>query len=196
MTWVALIRHGGTAWNDAGRIQGRADVPLNEAGRADILRRVLPPELSDVAWMASPLARAIETATLLGAPALTTEERLVEMDWGEWEGRTLASLRAELGPRMAENEALGLDFTPAGGESPRTVQGRVRSWLTEVAGNGQAVAAVTHKGVIRATLALACDWDMRGEAPVKLDWRWAHLFTVEPSGAPRPRRLNFPLTAK
>ncbi len=196
MTWVALIRHGDTAWNDAGRIQGRADVPLNEAGRAEVLRRVLPPELSNLAWMASPLARAVETATLLGARALTIEERLVEMDWGEWEGRTLASLRAEFGPRLAENEALGLDFTPAGGESPRTVQERVRSWLTEVAGNGQAVAAVTHKGVIRATLALACDWDMRGEAPVKLDWRWAHLFTVEPSGVPRPRRLNLPLTAK
>ncbi len=193
MTWLALIRHASTAWNDAGRIQGRADTPLSEAGRVQARRWVLPPEVSGAAWVASPLARAVETARLLGATPLTTDARLTEMDWGQWEGRTLADLRAELGPAMAENEARGLDFTPAGGESPRAVQIRVRPWLAEVAEGGQAVAAVTHKGVIRAILALAYDWDMTGEPPVELDWASAHLFRLAPSGAPRPGRPNLPL---
>lgn len=193
MTWVALIRHGSTAANDAGQIQGRADVPLSEAGRAAVARLVLPPELAEAAWVASPLARAVETAKLLGIGRLTTDARLIEMDWGKWEGRTLASLRAELGPAMAENEARGLDFAPLGGESPRAVQARLRPWLAEVAKRGRPVAAVTHKGVIRAVLAIACDWDMTGEAPVKLDWSSAHLFTVDGSGAVRPKRLNLAL---
>ncbi len=176
-----------------GRIQGRADTPLSEAGRVQARRWVLPPELTGAAWVASPLARAVETARLLGATPLTTEERLTEMDWGQWEGRKLADLRAELGPVLAENEARGLDFTPAGGESPRAVQIRVRPWLAEVAEGGQAVAAVTHKGVIRAVLALACDWDMTGAPPVKLEWCCAHLFTVDAKGRPRLGRPNLAL---
>ncbi len=193
MTWVGLIRHARTAWNDAGDIQGRADIPLSEAGRAEVAGRVLPPELAGATWVASPLARSVETARLLGADELAIEPRLIEMDWGEWEGRTLAGLRAELGPALADNEARGLDFQPAGGESPRAVQARVRPWLACVAKAGRPVAAVTHKGVIRAVLALAYDGDMRGKPPVKLDWACAHLFTLERSGAPRPRRVNLPL---
>ena len=193
VTRLALIRHARTAWSEAGYIQGRADPPLSERGRAEAARWVLPPELEGVAWVASPLARAVETARLLGAIQLTTEARLIEMDWGEWEGRMLADLRTEIGAAMAENEARGLDFTPAGGESPRLVQTRVRPWLAEVARGGRAVAAVTHKGVIRAILALACDWDMTGAPPVELDWSCVHLFRLAPSGAPRPERLNLPL---
>ena len=57
------------------------------------------------------------------------EPRLVEMAWGEWEGRRLADLRAELGDAMIENEARGLDFRPPGGESPRDVQERLKPLL-------------------------------------------------------------------
>ncbi len=115
------------------------------------------------------------------------------MDCGDWEGRTLDSLRRELGAAFADNERRGLDFTPAGGESPRAVQSRLRPWLAEVGAGGRLVAAVTHKGVIRAILALACDWDMTGAPPVELDWSCVHLFRLAPSGAPRPERLNLPL---
>ena len=94
MTRVALIRHGPTAWNEARRIQGHQDQPLSDAGRDEVARWRVPPEIAAFDWVSSPLIRAVETARLLGAPApLATDPRLVEMDWGEWEGHTLAELR-------------------------------------------------------------------------------------------------------
>ncbi|MEN8575482.1 histidine phosphatase family protein, partial [Klebsiella pneumoniae] len=69
------------------------------------------------AWT-SPLARCTETAALLGWPDARRDDRLAEMRWGDWEGRRLADLRAEGVAAMQANEARGLDFRPAGGESP------------------------------------------------------------------------------
>ena len=72
------------------------------------------------------------------------DPRLVEMHWGEWEGRLLAELRDELGAPMRENEARGWDFRPAGGESPREVWARIQPWLAEVAAAGEPTLAITH----------------------------------------------------
>ena len=196
MTALALIRHGATAWNEAGRIQGHADIPLSERGRQSLAGRGLPHELESAAWVSSPLRRAAETARLLGAGAVRIEPRLIEMDWGAWEGRTLAQLRAELGPAMRANEDRGLDFTPPGGESPRMVQARIASWLREVADTSAPTVAVTHKGVIRAVFALAVDWDMIGKLPARLEWMRAHVFALDNDGVPRVGCLNLPLTAR
>src|SRR3546814_19308546 len=46
-------------------------------------------------WLGSPLARARDTAAILRGNPVEAESRLVETDWGAWEGRTLAELRAE-----------------------------------------------------------------------------------------------------
>jgi len=107
------------------------------------------------------------------------EPRLTEMDWGDWEGRTLAELRAGLGRVMAENEAAGLDFRPSGGESPRDVQARLKPLLVELAVAGRATAAITHKGVIRAVYGLAAGWDMHGKPPHRLSSAAAHLFRLD-----------------
>ena len=138
----------------------------------------------------SPLARCVKTAALLGAPDAEREPRLVEMDWGDWEGESLAELRQRLGEEMRANEARGLDFRPASGESPREVTIRVKSWLREVAAAGVPTLAVTHRGVIRAILAEACGWDLRGKPPYKLDWTAVHLFGLERDGRPSIRELN------
>ena len=138
----------------------------------------------------SPLARCVETAALLGAPDAVREPRLIEMDWGEWEGRSLAELREELGEAMRENEARGLDFMPPGGESPRRVLSRLKPWLAELASENLPTLAVTHRGVIRAVLAAASGWDMRGPPPAKLDWSAAHLFTLDAGGRPHVLQLN------
>jgi broad specificity phosphatase PhoE len=138
----------------------------------------------------SPLARCVQTAALLGAPDATREPRLAEMAWGEWEGETLDALRARLGEAMRENEGRGLDFRPPGGESPRLVMERVRPWLKELAAAGAATLAVTHRGVIRAILAEATGWDMRGKPPAKLDWDAAQLFALDAAGKPAVLKLN------
>jgi len=197
MTRIALIRHGVTEWNEQGRIQGHTDTALSDAGRAAVRSWRLPSEIGTCSWAASPLSRARETARILGAPDdLTIEPRLAEMRWGDWEGRTLDALRAELGVAMQENESRGLDFRPPGGESPRDVQARVLTWLRERACTSGTTVAVTHKGVIRAIFALATDWDMTGKPAERLSWSAAHLFSLGSDGLPAVERLNLSLTAR
>ena len=192
MTQLAVLRHGPTEWNAAGRIQGHTDTPLSPAGRARVAAWRLPAELRGLALVSSPLARAVETARLIaGEPAL--EARLTEMGWGEWEGRTLADLRAERGADMAAMEARGLDFQPPGGESPRQVQTRLAPWLAATAAAGQDMLAVTHKGVIRALYAQAAGWDMMARPAHRLDWASVHLFHLDPDGVPHIDRLNLSL---
>lgn len=193
---VLLIRHGETPWNKARRLQGRADIELSEAARKRLAASRLPARLVPVDWFASPLKRATETARLLGAERVRIAPRLIEMDLGDWEGRTLAELRARDPGAMAANEARGLDLRPPGGESPRDVQERVRSWLAERAERDDLTVGVTHKGVIRAVLALALNWDMTDEPPVRLDWRAAHLFRLARDGSPAAEQPNIILCSR
>jgi 2,3-bisphosphoglycerate-dependent phosphoglycerate mutase len=182
---LALLRHGETAWSAAGRIQGRTDVPLLpgcEIKMSEVFR--------GMRIVTSPLQRCVQTAALLGAPDAAREPRIIEMHWGDWEGESFVALRERLGEAMRLNEARGLDFRPANGESPRDVRARVRAWLREVADAGQPTLAVTHRGVIRAILSDAFGWDMTGKPPAKLDWDAVHLFRLDGAGMPRVERLN------
>lgn len=176
MTRLALLRHADTSWSVEGRIQGRRDVPLLEGVGVEI-----PSSCAGMRIVTSPLLRCVQTAALIGAANAPREPRIVEMDWGEWEGERLSDLRERLGDAMAANEARGLDFTPPRGESPRMVLERVRPWLLEVS---VPTLAITHRGVIRVVLAAATGWDMRGKPPVKLDWRAVHFFELDERGRP------------
>ena len=186
---LLVLRHAPTEWNRTGRLQGRADIPLGAFGRECAKSWRLPAGWEGRHCLASPLRRAMETAFLLGLdPA--PEPALIEMDWGEWEGRTIAALRAELGGDMAENERRGLDFRPPGGESPREVQVRVAALFASLS---EPTIVVTHKGVLRATYALASGWAMAEKPGVKLADHCAHLFMAAPGGALSVKRLNVPL---
>ncbi len=187
MVLLAMLRHGDTAWSAEGRIQGRSDPRLTDEARAQLRRFRLPALCAGMRVVTSPLLRCVETAALLGAPQAEREARIAEMSWGAWEGRRLAELRAELGAAMAENEARGWDFRPAGGETPREVLARVRTWLGELTAP---TLAVTHRGVIRAVYAAAAGWDLRGKAPAKLAWDAVHVFRLDAAGAPAIEELN------
>ena len=186
---LLVIRHAATDWNEARLIQGRIDRPLSERGRAWASGARLPAGWAGARCLASPLARALETAHLLGL-APEPEPRLIEMAWGEWEGQSLACLRAGFGEAMAENEARGLDFRPPGGESPREVQARLKPLLADLT---SATIFVTHRGVLRALYALASGWDMTGKPPGKLENGCAHAFRVAPGGGVVVKALNLPL---
>ncbi|MBM3572012.1 MAG: histidine phosphatase family protein [Alphaproteobacteria bacterium] len=190
MTALALIRHGPTDWSETKRYQGRADIPLSESGRARVKGWRVPFPFRDFAWFSSPLARASETAEILGARDLVIDPRLIEMDWGEYQGFTHEDLKARYGAAIAENEARGLDFCPPGGESPREVIMRLRPWLIARARDNRPVVAVVHRGIVRAMLALATGWPMTGPQPAKLDWSALHLFKLAADGSPRVERLN------
>lgn len=190
MTLVAFIRHGATQWNVDGRIQGRMDTELSVEGQRALQGFRAPAALRNSRWHVSPLMRAVATARILGPGAFRIEPRLIEMHWGEWEGETLGALRMRLGDAMTQNEARGLNFQPPGGETPAGVQARLRDWFRDIAVPGRPVTALTHKGVIRAVLAMAYDWDMLGKAPQHLQWDAAHLFDVSARGMVVPVALN------
>ena len=191
MTRLLVLRHAPTDWNAAGLIQGRMDRPLSKAGRNLARWWRLPPDWAGARCLSSPLGRALDTARLLGLSP-EPDPRLTEMDWGAWESRNLAELRAELGEAMARNEARGLNFRPPGGESPRDVQERLRPLLEELAGG---TVAVTHKGVLRALYALATGWTMREKPQHKLRDGCAHLFWVEAGARLAVEELNISLEA-
>jgi probable phosphoglycerate mutase len=191
---LVAIRHAPTEWNQAKRLQGRTDVALGTAGIA-VAKSWRP----DAAWaayrvLASPLKRAQETARLLFPDRpIALDPRLMEMDFGAWEGKALADLRAEPGAEAEARERLGLDFSAPGGETPRQVQARIQPLLTEIAVAEQPTIIVTHKAVLRALLSLATGWAMLGKPPVKLKADSAHLFRLDRSGGISVERMNVSL---
>lgn len=189
MTDLVIMRHGPTAWNAEKRIQGHSDIPLSAEGRAEVSGWCVPSRFDEFHCLCSPLKRAVETAGILGLQAQPSEA-VREMSWGRWEGRSLPELRAELGPAMSENEALGLDFRPPGGESPRDVQDRLRPWLATLSGPTLVVA---HKGVIRALYAMASGWDMRDKPEIRIEEAAVHLFRLDDLGQPFVERMNIKL---
>jgi broad specificity phosphatase PhoE len=193
MTPLLFLRHGPTAWNTAGRVQGQTDVPLSDAGRAAVRRWRLDAAYFGYDWVASPLSRSQETARLLGVAACASEPRLAEADWGDWEGRILDELRAELGDALTENMARGLDLAPPGGESPRDVCDRLREWLIEIAPRARPTVAVVHAGVLRAAYTLATGWDMTRRSPLERGHGFGHLYDLAPDGRLTVRELNIPL---
>jgi broad specificity phosphatase PhoE len=92
-TRVYLVRHGETEWNAAERFQGTADIPMNDAGLAQIAQ--LAASLRDVAFDAaytSPLQRARHTAeAILDGRGLFAHAigELHELSYGEWQGLTI-----------------------------------------------------------------------------------------------------------
>ena len=92
---LALVRHGRTEWNRQRRMQGRADVPLDDHGRAqaDAVGQLLSRAVWSVV-VSSPLRRAAETARIIGARLgvvePVTDPRLIERDYGVAEGLPVA----------------------------------------------------------------------------------------------------------
>jgi probable phosphoglycerate mutase len=143
---LILVRHGESAWNAEGRLQGQADPPLSERGReqARRLRDVLG-ELGIDRALASDLVRARETAALAGFDLLPTDARWREIDIGAWTARFASEVPA------AELAAWRRgDHTPAGAESWAAFQARVAAAVDELSIAGGRWLVVTHGGCVRA----------------------------------------------
>ena len=193
MTILALVRHGLTSWNENKLVQGRSDIPLSKKGRMQVGNWRVPDGIKDFSIISSPLIRAKETARILFGMSIPTDDRLVEMNWSEWEGKSLTELRAKLGNLMEAWEAKGLDFRAPGGESPREVQQRLRPFMRETAKTKKNTLAVCHKGVIRAVYALSTNWDMTNKPPQKLRDDCVHLFELAKDGTPSVHQLDLPM---
>lgn len=125
---VVLVRHAQTAWSLTGQHTGTTDLPLTEEGRALTapLSRRLAKRRFDRVW-SSPLRRAEETCRIAGfAGQAELRDELVEWDYGAYEGRTTAQIRAE-----RPGWDLWRDGAP-GGESPADVSGRLDRLVAEL----------------------------------------------------------------
>ena len=140
MPVLYFFRHGETDFNVVQRLQGRTDTPLNARGRqqADICAGVLRDlfardghSAGDFAYVSSPLTRARETAARLGVTP-QTDPRLIEMSWGEWEGYTLAELRASFADIDELVRELGL---PAGELNTHLTMMQVKKAVTRLPGS-------------------------------------------------------------
>ena len=165
MTRLALLRHGHTAWNRAGQIQGRTDIPLDDEARAHLAQFSLPPEWVNADLVASPLSRAVETGQIVAGRTPRTEAALMEMNWGDWEGGQGAVLRADPESGYRDIESWGWSYCPPGGESPSALRDRLVPWMRGLKND---TVAVCHIGVMRVVLALATGWDFDGPAPFRI----------------------------
>ena len=157
---VYMIRHGQTDWNAESRLQGQKDIGLNALGRAQAsangtaLAALLGDSKHSYDFVCSPLSRTRETmerariAMHLPASGYRTDDRLVEISFGDWEGLTLTELKVRAPERLAARNATKWDFIPPGddAESYEILSWRIGSWLASVTGP---TVCVSHGGVIR-----------------------------------------------
>ncbi len=160
LTRLILVRHGRTEWNRRGRLLGTADIPLDSLGRtqADAVATRLAGEPVDAVY-ASPLARAAQSAAPIAARhrlAVAVDDRLREIDFGEWQEETGEQAARASGDYDRWREDPGAT-TPPRGESLVELRDRVRSALEAIvtARPGGVVVVVTHGGAIRAALLVA-----------------------------------------
>ncbi|MBZ9894850.1 MULTISPECIES: histidine phosphatase family protein [unclassified Mesorhizobium] len=164
---VYIVRHGQTAWNAEFRLQGQADTDINALGReqasanghrlADLISN--PAEFD---FVASPMRRTRETmeriraAMKLDPAAYGTDPRLVEVNFGDWQGFTFAELETQF-PGASRTRALDKwNFQPPGkdAESYQMLLERVKPWFDALE---RQTVCVTHGGVMRTLFRFVLD---------------------------------------
>lgn len=164
--WPELyfVRHGETDWNAEGRLQGQADTDLNDTGREQASRngRLLRELVSDPSgfdFVCSPLRRTRQTMQrirdAMGLPpeGYRTDPRLLEVHFGDWQGRTFAELETVDPGCFERREAQKWGFRPPGGgaESYETLMERVRPWFDSLSRD---TVCVAHGGILRVVFRL------------------------------------------
>ncbi len=148
---IYIIRHGQTERNRRRVLHGRSDFPLNEAGiaqareAADRLRG-----LSFDAVYASPLIRAIETAKIV-APDMEPipDDRLIEMDYGPYEGMGLGELAPEVLTFFSD---FVRNPAPPGMEPLGSVVQRAGAFLEDCCKGGGNILVSTHAIAMKGML--------------------------------------------
>lgn len=157
-----IMRHGETAWNVEGRLQGQSDTELNENGVR--LAKVTAEGLKNIPFdlgISSPLRRAKHTAELVLAGRnvpLTTDDRLMELSFGSWEGLGCRVNNFEI-PSEHFNDFYRdpFHFRPAGdGETIQEVCDRAEAFYHELTAKPElqdkTILIATHGCCMRALL--------------------------------------------
>jgi broad specificity phosphatase PhoE len=150
---LILVRHGESIGNAKGLLLGRLDAPLTERGLAQA-RTVGPLVANASRLISSPLERARTTAAALdtGLP-IEIDDRWIEVDYGEFDGRPLTAVPDQVWTRWRSDPG----YRPPGGETLTEVSARVRSACEELFAHdgegvrgGETVVVVSHVSPIKA----------------------------------------------
>jgi probable phosphoglycerate mutase len=187
---LIFIRHGQTDWNKEGRLQGGQDIPINETGTWQATRNgrrlkgVFEDEafkLEDFAFVASPLGRCIRTMGLVRQgldldpdAGFERDDRLREITFGQWEGKTFDDLHALDPQAVKEREADKWGFVPPDGESYQMLSQRMKPWLESL---DRPTVAVSHGGVSRAVRGLL--FDLESDEIPRLDVPQDKIYLVQ-----------------
>jgi broad specificity phosphatase PhoE len=161
MLHLYVIRHGETEWNKQKRSQGRLDSSLTDKGKKDA--RSLGARLQDTKFrqiISSPSGRTLETARLVKGERmipLMTDERLMEIDLGAWQGKTEDEIKSLYPEEFAAYWNEPEIYKSVGGETFLQVQQRLKDFLEDLektVSDGN-ILIVTH-GVVIKTLYLLC----------------------------------------
>jgi probable phosphoglycerate mutase len=167
-----IVRHGQTAWNAERRLQGHADIPLNETGMSEAeMVAVEYKGHSFAAVYSSPLKRAYETARIINRPhghEIKTHDALKEATYGSLEGIHIDDYQKKCAEhlesfrRMTYRERIHFKLVPDA-ESYFEIYERVKPFLDEVVANhlGEEILIVSHGGLMRAVIAVVGDIDVR-----------------------------------
>lgn len=189
MIRLALLRHGHTHWNRAGRIQGATDIPLDDQGRADLAEFTLPSPWDTADLWSSPLLRAAETARIVSDRDPMLAPELSEMNWGQWEGLRGVDLEADPKSGFRHIEDWGWQYHAPEGESPGDLLKRLTPWIDTLKRDA---VVVCHIGVMRVLLAQAHGWEFDGPAPFRIKRNRLFVLTVDGTritADPEPVRL-------
>ncbi|HEY5171127.1 MAG TPA: histidine phosphatase family protein [Acidimicrobiia bacterium] len=165
---IAFVRHGQTELNRGGRLQGRIDAPLSDLGAeqaAALARGFASEPVTRV--LSSPLQRARDTAAGIAARhglAVEVDERLIELDYGSWDGLALADVSPDDWASWRNDP----EFAPPGGERLSDVTARVLSFCIDVL-TDDLVVAVSHVSPIKAAVCSALRVDERVTWRMQLD---------------------------
>ena len=148
---IYIIRHGQTELNNRQALQGRSDQPLNEAGIAQA--KEAAGKLKDIPFSAvysSPLRRAVQTAELL-VPGMcpVLDERLIEMDYGPYEGMDLMNPAPEV---LAFFKDFAHQPAPEGMEQLESVVSRAGAFLEECCRTEENILISTHAIAMKGIL--------------------------------------------
>jgi probable phosphoglycerate mutase len=151
---LCIIRHGETAWNAEGRVQGQIDIPLSPVGHAQA--RALAAALSAERFAAiysSDLVRVQQTAQplaqRLGLP-VALDAQLRERHYGVFQNMTYAECRDRLPQDYARFKAKDLDYDFGSGESLRAFNARAIACIADLAARHacEDILVFTHGGVL------------------------------------------------
>jgi glucosyl-3-phosphoglycerate phosphatase len=162
MTSLIIWRHGRTAWNESGRVQGHADIDLDEVGvaqAADAAARVAGSAPTLI--ISSDLRRATSTAAplaeLTGLP-VALDPRLRERYFGPWQGLLGAEIKQRYPEDFARwaHEAIGAPEIETVEDMAKRVSAAVHDALDQM--DGGTAVLVTHGGTARVACGSLLGW--------------------------------------